>query len=160
MLAPRTQLTEDRFEGFELVSRFFAYSDNYSDGFSTYTGNVTEYIDKYVENQNVLCAKDETIIDDYRNRFIRMLNYAEDILGTRGFRKSMSSKSTPRARFEALSIGIDAAFAAKPDLQYKDISDWIDGEEFSKWTRSDAANNKNKLTGRIDFVKNKLIEEE
>lgn len=158
-LAPRTQLTEDRFEGFELVSRFFAYSDNYSDGFSTYTGNVTEFIDKYVENQNILCAKDETIIDDYRNRFTRMLNYAEKILGARGFRKSMTSKSTPRARFEALSIGIDTAFAENPNLQYKDISGWIDGQEFSKYTRSDAANNKGKLIGRIDFVKNKLLEE-
>ena len=30
-------------------------------------------------------------------------------------------------------------------------------EEFAKCTRSDAANNKNKLVGRINFVKNKLI---
>ena len=159
VLAPRTKLTEDRFEGFELVSRFFAYSDNYSNGFSAYTGNVTEYIDKYVEKQNILCAKDETIIADYRKRFIRMLDYAEEILGSRGFRKSTTSKSTPRARFEALSIGIETAFAEKPDLQYKDISSWIDGEEFSNCTRSDAANNKGKLIGRIDFVKNKLLEE-
>ena len=31
------------------------------------------------------------------------------------------------------------------------------GKEFAKCTRSDAANNKNKLVGRINFVKNKLI---
>ena len=159
-LAPRTKLTEDRFEGFELVSRFFAYSDNYFNGFSSYTGNVTEYIDKYVENQNIACVKDKTIINKYRDRFNRMLDYAEKILGPRGFRKSLSSKSTPRARFEALSIGIETAFAKKPDLQYKDISNWIDSEEFSKCTSSDAANNKSKLIGRIDFVKNKLLEED
>ena len=29
-LAPRTKITEDRYEGFELVSRFFAYYDNYA----------------------------------------------------------------------------------------------------------------------------------
>lgn len=159
-LAPRTKLTEDRFEGFELVSRFFAYSDNYSNGFSAYTGNVTEYIDRYVENQNIACEKDKTIIDKYRDRFNRMLDYAEEILGSRGFRKSLTSKSTPRARFEALSIGIETAFAKKSDLQFKDISNWIDSEEFSKCTSSDAANNKSKLIGRIDFVKNKLLEED
>ena len=36
-LAPRTKITEDRYEGFELVSRFFAYYDNYDADFENYT---------------------------------------------------------------------------------------------------------------------------
>ena len=49
------------------------------------------------------------------------------------------------------------ALKENPDLPVRDVADWIDGEEFAKCTRSDAANNKNKLVGRINFVKNKLI---
>lgn len=156
-LAPRTKITEDRYEGFELVSRFFAYSDNYENDFEGYTGNVTQYIDDYVERQNELVEKNEEIILECRERFTTMLAYAERILGKRGFRKTQNSKSTPRARFEALAIGIALALKENPDLPDRDVSNWINGEEFAKCTRSDAANNKSKLVGRIDFVKNKLL---
>lgn len=156
-LAPRTQLTEDRYEGFELVSRFFAYLDNYENDYEGYVGNVTEFIDKYVENQNILCESDSAIIDECKTKFEDMLDYAQKLLGARGFRKSMTSKSTPRARFEALAIGIALALKENPDLEVVDISEWIDDEEFAKWTRSDAANNKTKLLGRINYVKAKLL---
>lgn len=156
-LAPRTKITEDRYEGFELVSRFFAYLDNYENNFQGYTGNVTQYIDNYVKKQNQLAEKNEEIISSCRKRFLSMLDYAEKILGKRGFRKTLASKSTPRARFEALSIGIALALKEDPSLPKREISSWIDGEEFAKCTRSDAANNKSKLFGRIDFVKNKLL---
>lgn len=156
-LAPRTKLTEDRYEGFELVSRFFAYSDNYDNNFNKYNGNVAGYIDKYVDEQNKKCIRDNTIIPAYKKQFSAMLNYAEKILGERGFRKTTTSKSTPRARFEALAIGINLALKINPKLKDVDISDWIDGDEFAQCTRSDAANNKSKLKGRIDFVKNRLL---
>lgn len=156
-LAPRTQVTESRYEGFELVSRYFAYLDNYENHFDDYTGNVTEYIDQYVEKQNKLCEKNPKIILACQQNFNKMMVYANKILGSRGFRKSITSKSTPRARFEALAIGITLALNENPDLPVRDISQWIDGDEFKKCTRSDAANNKNKLIGRIDYVKNKLL---
>lgn len=156
-LAPRTKITEDRYEGFEMVSRFFAYLDNYENDFQGYTGNVTQYIDNYVKMQNQLTETNDKMIVSCRERFVGMLDYAEKILGKRGFRKTLTSKSTPRARFEALSIGIALALRENPELPVRDVSSWIDGDEFAKWTRSDAANNKNKLVGRIDFVKNKLL---
>ena len=156
-LAPRTKITEDRYEGFEMVSRFFAYLDNYENNYEGYTGNVTKYIDNYVEKQNQLSETNEEIITLSRAKFKNMLNYAEKVLGKRGFRKTLTSKSTPRARFEALSIGIALALKENPNLPVRDISSWIDGDEFAKCTRSDAANNKSKLVGRVDFVKNKLL---
>lgn len=122
-LAPRTKITEDRYEGFELVSRFFAYYDNYDADFENYTGNVTKYIDDYVEKQNEKAKKDENIIAECRENFEKMLSYAEQILGKRGFRKSLTSKSTPRARFEALSIGIAVALKENPDLPVRDVTD-------------------------------------
>lgn len=159
MLAPRTKLTEDRFEGFELVSRFFAYSDNYENDFCKYSGNVAHYIDEYVKEQNTKCLQDKKIIKKCKKQFLDMLAYAEIILGERGFRKTITSKSTPRARFEALSVGISLALKADPTLKPKDVTTWIDGMDFAQCTRSDAANNKSKLKARINFVKNKLLGE-
>ena len=118
---------------------------------------MTKYIDNYVETQNQLAETNGEIIESCRERFNNMLDYAENILGERGFKKRMTSKSTPRARFEALSIGIALALKENPDLPVRDVSSWIDSEEFSICTRSDAANNKSKLRRRIDFVKNKLL---
>ena len=85
-----------------------------------------------------------------------MLDFAEIYLGSRGFRKKEKSKSTPRARFEALAVGIALALQENPDLKNDDNA-WIDGDEFSLITRSDVANNKTKLKRRIEFVKNKLL---
>ncbi|MCD7836926.1 MAG: hypothetical protein LUG83_09840 [Lachnospiraceae bacterium] len=109
---------------------------------------------------NAVCEKNESIIEDYRKKFESMLDYAQKILGDRGFRKTKTSKSTPRARFEALAVGIGLALADNPDLPVRDVSDWIDGEEFAECTRSDAANNKSKLVARVEFVKNKLLQVE
>lgn len=157
LLAPRTSLTEDRYEGFELASRFFAYSENYENNFKKYNGDVTNYIDKYVDMKNGMCKTNNHIIEEYKIKFNQMLDYAEKILGTRGFRKTINSKSTPRARFEALSIGISLALKENPKLPVRDVSRWIDGNEFLNIVRSDAANNKSKLIKRINFVKNKLL---
>ena len=159
-LAPRTKMTEDRFEGFELAARFFAYSESYKNNFKGYDGNVSKFIDKYVETQNIACEKNKRIIPECTKKFESMLNYASQILGERGFRKSSQSQSTPRARFEALSIGIILALEENPKLPARDVSGWIDSKEFSGCTRSDAANNKGKLIKRIDFVKNKLLQGE
>ena len=86
-----------------------------------------------------------------------MLAYAEKILGKRGFRKTPTSKSTPRARFEALAIGINMALRVNPELPPKEISSWIDTDEFKDIITSDGANNKGRLKNRIDYVKNHLL---
>lgn len=156
-LAPRTEQTEKRYEGFELVSRFFAYSDSYKNEFLNYAGSVTDFIDQYIADQNKVVIENTNLIESYRNKFNEMLDYADKVLGERGFRKSLSSKSTPRARFEALSIGISLALEENEGLEIRDISGWIDGEEFAIHTKSDAANNKKRLMGRIEFVKEKLL---
>ena len=158
-LAPRTKQTEARFEGVELITRFFAYYDNYDNNFETYSGNVTEYIDKYVEAMNEECTSNSMEIDAHRKVFETMLSYSEKVLGDRGFKKSKNSKSTPRARFEALAVGIALAIKENPELEYKDVSEWIDGEEFLSLIKSDAANNKSKLLKRINYVKDSLLGE-
>lgn len=156
-LAPRTKMVEDRYEGFELVLRFFAYTDSYQDDFSDYNGNVAKFLDRYLEQKNKVFSN-KNITNSYKRRFEKMLKYAEKLLGERGFRKSLKAKSTPRARFEALAVGISVALEENPKLPVKDIS-WIDEDEFLRVTKSDAANNKSNLKRRINFVKEKLMGE-
>ena len=157
-LAPRTTLTEKRFEGFELVSRFFAYSDNFDNDFEGYTGDVAGYIDAYIDEKNSEWENsdysNELLI--YKKRFEDMLEFAYKLLGERGFRKNKTSKSTPRARFEALAVGISIALKENKNLSATS-NGWIDDDDFIKWTKSDAANNKTKLMGRISYVRDKLI---
>lgn len=157
-LAPRTKITEDRYEGFELVSRFFAYSDNFATGYTDYDGNVANYIDKYIEEKNCKWTEtnDEGELKIYEERFNNMLKFAYKLLGEQGFRKTLKSKSTPRARFEALSVGIALALEQCPALKV-DNTDWIQSAEFATITRSDAANNKTKLVNRISFVRDSLL---
>lgn len=156
-LAPRSKQTEKRYEGIELVSRFFAYFDNYAADFPGYSGNVAQYIDQYIEYMNSTW-EEESAENEYRKIFQNMLDFAEDYLGSRGFRKKEKSKSTPRARFEALAVGIALALKEKPNLEVNENA-WVDEEDFSLVTRSDAANNKTKLKKRIEFVKIKLVGE-
>ena len=154
-LAPRSEQTEKRYEGIELVSRFFAYFDNYENDFSEYSGNVALYIDKYVESMNENWKVDNQS-EKYKAIFESMLEFVEVYIGNRGFRKKEKTKSTPRARFEAISVGVALALKQLPQLSHDDSS-WIDGEEFIAITRSDAANNISKLKKRIDYVKYKLL---
>ena len=156
-LAPRSKKSENRYEGLELASRFFAYSNGYPN-FPKYHGNVMGYIDAYVIAQNKAVESNPKILIEYKKDFDSMLDYAQHVLGDRGFRKTPKAKSTPRARFEALAIGINAALKENPHLPIIDVSSWIDGEEFYNITSSDAANNRSKLIGRINFVKQKLLE--
>ena len=154
-LAPRSKQTEKRYEGVELVSRFFAYFDNYDEDFPNYTGNVALYIDDYIQNMNEKWEKNNQS-NEYKAVFESMLKFVEKYIGSRGFRKKENSKSTPRARFEAISVGIALALKECPKLCSNDSS-WIDEDEFLAITRSDAANNKSKLKKRIDFVKKKVL---
>ena len=155
-LAPRTELTEKRYEGFELISRFFAYSDNFSNDFEGYTGQVALYIDNYIDKKNQEWEHDETQKELYRDKLDKMLSFAEKLLGERGFRKTIKSKSTPRARFEAISVGISLALETGKELNPNN-NEWLDSETFADLIKSDAANNKTRLKGRISFVKDALL---
>ena len=73
-----------------------------------------------------------------------------------GFAKSKSAKSTPRTRFEAISVGVNLALNENKNLN-TNTEEWLESKEFKKVTTTDSANNKSKLVERITFVKNKLL---
>lgn len=135
----------------ELISRFFALSNNYKN----FVHSVKGFLDEYIIETNI--SFDEKIKNEMQNEFFNTLKFVETHFPN-GFRKSNSSKSIPRVRFEAIAVGCNLALRQNPNLNISNVN-WIDSKEFKQWTTSDAANNKAKVTGRIEFVKNCLIGE-
>lgn len=133
----------------ELVSRFFALSNNYQNFVHSVKGFLDEYI---IETDKTF---NEERKNEMRNELFSTLKFVEKNFKN-GFRKSSNSKSIPRVRFEALAVGTNLALRENHSLKPSDIN-WINSEEFKNETTSDAANNKNKVVGRIEFVKDCLL---
>lgn len=133
----------------ELVSRFFALSNNYQGFIHSVKGFMDDYI---IETNN---GFDQAKSEIFKNELIKTLDFVETNFPY-GFKKSDKAKSIPRVRFEALAIGTNLALRENPDLNISDVT-WLESNEFKKWTTSDAANSKSKVVGRINFVRDCLL---
>ncbi|MFD4912762.1 DUF262 domain-containing protein [Streptomyces virginiae] len=143
----------------ELVTRFFAYGD----GLSGYKDRPADFIFSYAKKKNLEFKASPSLADDYRRRFWEMLDFVERVFPY-GFRKSGTGNATPRARFEAIAIGSSLALRDSPEIASRDRSEigvdsWIQGPEFMKITGSDGANARSRLEGRINFVRDRLIQQ-
>lgn len=147
-LCPISDTMKKRGEAEELVLRFFAYSEKYLE----FEHSVKDFLNKYMD-----IKRDNFNSDKLKLQFERMLDFTEKNLPF-GFAKSKNAKSTPRVRFEALSIGINLALEEKSSIIIKNL-DWLESKEFQNLTRSDASNSKSRLRGRINFVKENLLKE-
>jgi len=74
-----------------------------------------------------------------------------------GFAKSKNAKSTPRVRFEAIAVGVALALRENEKLIVNNV-DWIESDEFRVHTTSHASNSPNRVTGRIEYVRDMLLE--
>lgn len=137
-----------RGEAQELVLRYFAYSDTYQN----FVHRVDDFIDDYMKSKHENGFDREGMMSQYQS----MLDFV-NIYIPNGFKKTALSKSTPRVRFEAISVGVTLALRDKPDLVPTNVDDWITSDDFKKHTTSDAANSKTKVVGRIEYVKNELL---
>jgi len=145
-LCPVSEQLTKRREREELVLRFFTYSEKYTE----FKHDVSKFLDKFLKKRSESFDKDKM---DYE--FKRMLTFVKKHI-PRGFAKKKGFKSTPRVRFEALSVGINLALESDPNLNPGSLK-WLDSPEFKKHTTTHASNSGPKLRGRIDFVKNKLL---
>lgn len=135
-----------RQERFELVLRFFAYLYNYP----KFSQDVRSFLDRYLrDNQSTFNR------DLYQADFEQMLRFI-DTYFEYGFAKCKNSTTTPRVRFEAISVGVALALKERPDLSVIDVN-WVNSDDFKYYTTSDASNNQGKLQARVEFVKNKLL---
>ena len=147
-LCPLTDSSVMRGEREELILRFFAYSEEYLQ----FSHSVKDFLNDYLKRKNIECK--DGVPEYYKAEFERMLKFVKKHIGT--FAKSATAKTTPRVRFEAISVGVNLALKEQPERKNYNI-DWLDSEEFKFQTTSDASNNKNKLQSRIEFVKNKIL---
>lgn len=155
-LAPVTPKQAKEREREELISRFFAYSD----GLDEYKDNVRPFIFNYIKNMNARFEEHPELENSYRERFQRMLDFVERTFEL-GFRKSAGAKTTPRTRYEAIAIGSHLALEERPNLVVPNVraTEILNSKEFTDVIRSDGANAKRLLSGRINFIKNALINE-
>ncbi len=103
-LCPVSPRMLKRKEPLELVTRFFAYSENYL----AFEHDVDEFLDECViSHRNVFDKK--RLSDEFKHtlQFVQK-NFPY------GFAKSPTAKTTPRVRFKALSVGINLALRQKP----------------------------------------------
>ena len=172
-LTPISKGLADKREREELVTRFFAYLENFhpehADGegdIPSYKENPARFFFAFVQETNERIQQDEdrenggsAKADAMREEFQRMLQFVQTV-SPNGFRKSRTGKQVPRVRFEAIAIGSALALRADPELfdRAPNITPLLDSSSFKDATKTDAANVKTKLLGRIREVKNWLTE--
>jgi hypothetical protein len=154
-LAPVSEKLLKQREHEELVTRFFSYSD----GLDGYKDRPSEFLFNYIKKMNAGMEASPQLADTYRQRFTRMLDFVGATFPN-GFRRAPKGTATPRARFESISLGSHLALEAAPHLQGNPpgIDTWIGSKEFADITGGDGANAIARLQGRMNFVRNKLLE--
>lgn len=151
-LAPLSDRKRSNGDHRELVLRFFAYLNN----LENYKGFVAPFIDDYLNNQ----ARDVTDhnVKSYLDEFDHMLNFVNTHFPM-GFKKTPTSKTTPRARYEAIAVGAALALRENPHLTAPvyPVSEWLFDKEFEATVTADSANNSSQLKNRIFYVRDKLL---
>lgn len=131
----------------ELISRFYAYSENYKD----FVHSVRHFLNDFIFRKGA----DGFNEVELKEEFDKVLAFVEKYF-PEGFKKETNFNSIPRVRFEAIAVGTNLALKEKPNL-VPEYMDWLNSEEFKFHTTSDAANSKVKLRGRIEFVRDCLL---
>ena len=145
-LCPLSKGERDREEAEELVLRFFAYSE----GYQQFQHGVRTFLDAYIKQMNL-----EPDQAQLRVTFDRMLAFVGKYFPY-GFRKGPNAKTTPRVRFEAISVGVHLALQIDPSLVPKNL-DWLQSDAFKEHVTSVASNSRPKLRGRIEYVRDQLL---
>lgn len=146
-LAPISAGVAKREEAKEMILRFFAYSERYN----SFKHSVRQFLDDYIKERDAKFDKKQMKKD-----FDNMISFVDKYFPY-GFKKGVKGTTTPRVRFEAIAVGTNLALKEKPNLVPSDVINWLESEEFSNHTRSDASNSKPKVKGRIEYVKNHLL---
>ena len=137
----------DRGEYEELVLRFFAFSESYQE----FKHDVAPFLDDFVKKH-----KKNFDAERLRGNFDKVMSFAEEHLAPPYFARAGRENSTPRVRFEALSVGIFLALEQNPQLNPQSYN-WMESNEFKKLTTSDASNNQGRLKARVEFVRDCLL---
>ena len=146
-LCPVSEKMRLRRERTELVLRFFAYSDRYK----LFRHAVGSFLDKFASDHQQ--GFDEERME---REFTNMLGFVSRHF-PHGFAKGPNTRLAPRVRFEAISVGVNLALREKPDLVPGPVT-WLESREFAEHTTTHASNSRPRLRGRIEFVRDRLLE--
>lgn len=146
-LCPISSERRKRGEGEELVLRYFAYSDNYQN----FVHSVEDFLDDYMKNAH----ENGFALERMKSEFEAMLVFVEKHFPD-GFRKAANNNTVSRVRFDAISVGVTLALRERADLNPTNW-DWVESDEFDNHTTSGSANNKAKVLGRIEYVRDMLL---
>lgn len=141
-----TDKVKKRGEPQEIITRFFAFSDNYT-GFKT---GMNTFLNDYTDKMNKNFDKHRMF-----NEFDRMLKFV-DLYLPYGFKKTGESVKTPRVRFEALSVGINLALRINPNLVPKNL-DFLESKEFIHLVTGGSHNSPSNVRAKIEFVRDNLL---
>lgn len=155
LFSSKQEVDKQRGQKEELITRFFAYSNNYQNYSQKNKMTPKVFLDNFIIEIGKIFT--DNIKNDYQNELQRTLLFIEQNLPN-GFKRTESSKTIPKVRFEAISIGVNLALRENPNLTIIDYK-WLESIEFKRWTTSDASNNKNKVFGRIEFVRDCILGE-
>jgi len=145
-VCPVSPTSKKRYDNLELVLRFFAFLNSYKD----FNHRVDEFLDNYIE-------KTQTSFDKaaFKQEFENMLAFVDKYFEN-GFRKTKTSKSTPRVRFEAIAVGVGLALREKPDLIPHSM-EWINSDDFKTHTTTHASNSQARVSGQVEYVRDMLL---
>lgn len=146
-LCPFSEVSIRRREPEEFVLRFFAYLNDYQN----FKRRVNEFLNQYLKKHN-----DKNLDREEKTQeFHSMLEFVEKYFPD-GFRKSKTHSSTPRIRFEAISVGVALALRENPNLEPAS-REWLNSKEFKEYTTSDASNSRPKVIKRVQYVRDQLL---
>ena len=145
-VCPVSETSKKRYDDLELVLRFFAFLNNYKN----FNHRVDEFLDSYVES-----VKDSFDQKKFKMEFENMLAFVDKYF-EHGFKKTKTSKSTPRVRFEAIAVGVGLALRENPSLIPSSM-EWLGSEEFKMHTTTHASNSPSRVSGRVEYVRDMLL---
>jgi hypothetical protein len=141
-----TPQSAKRGEPQELVLRYFAYSESLDE----YSGYVNEFLDTFNKKLNDSFDKAKM-----QSEFNSMLKYVK-VNFPNGFIKAKNHTSTPRVRFEAISVGVTLALRVNSNPP-GNVNLWIDSKEFNSQVTGSSTNTPVRLKARINYVKDRIL---
>jgi len=137
----------------EFVLRFFAFLNNYEN----YSGKkVHQFLDEYLEQANKFESSD---IAAMRKDFMTTLTFIEKYLpdALHVYRKTKKRyEPITRIKFESVAVGVALALKENPELTPNSTS-FLDSQQFKDFTKGDASSSQNKVTRRLEYVRDSLI---
>ncbi|BAY31473.1 hypothetical protein NIES2107_33320 [Nostoc carneum NIES-2107] len=139
----------------EFVLRFFAFLNNHQN-YSNSERKVHKFLNDYLEQQN---KSDLLNIDAMKKEFYLVLEfikkYFPDALHI--YRKTKNRyEPTTRIKFESICVGVALALRENSNLEPKSTN-FLESQEFKKYTTSDTYSSQNKVTNRIYYVRDQLL---